>query len=371
MATQNGGNPILPYRIGIMVDMPGYPGGSDMFPEAVRFAFEEAHANRVIDRPVECVLREYLGQPWGSGLSNRDAYLDLVKNEKVLAIAGPLTTDNCMALTEITAREQVPVFTICGTYKFGGPYCFNVSNGNLADEPAYIAAWLAASGHKRIAVLRDYPSKIGMEYHRFLEYAAQLYGLQIVATANTAPTPEIDDLPATLASLREQKPDALVYLGFGAVCRLINVGLKKIDWWPPRIMTTAFVSATLNRQCALDIDGWHGIDQYDERNARFRDMLARYKQAKGREMVPNSLTSTGYDIGRCLAIALSRMEIATPEAVVDALETIRMLPAMTGGPNTYISFGHYDHRGFKGRDYLCVRRSVNGTTEFVPFELPS
>src|SRR3954469_4745823 len=105
MATQNGGNPIEPYRIGIMVDMPGYPGGSDMFPEAVRFAFEEAHASRLIDRRVDCVLREYLGQPWGSGLSNRDAYVDLVRNEKVLAIAGPFTTDNCMALTEITERE--------------------------------------------------------------------------------------------------------------------------------------------------------------------------------------------------------------------------------------------------------------------------
>ena len=100
-------------------------------------------------------------------------------------------------------------------------------------------------------------------------------------------------------------------------------------------------------------------------------MLERCEKATGQVLVPNSATSTGYDIGRCIAIALSRMEIATPEAVAKALDTIRMLPAVTGGPSTYITFGPHDHRGFKGLDYLNVRLATNGSTELVPFEFGS
>ena len=62
------------------------------------------------------------------------------------------------------------------------------------------------------------------------------------------------------------------------------------------------------------------------------------------------------------------MEVATPEAVATALESIRMLPAMTGGPGTYITFGPHDHRGFKGLDYLNVRVSKDGKSLLAPFE---
>ncbi len=360
-------NLLEPYKIGIMMDMPGFPGASDMFPEAVTFALEEAFDNGLIDRPVITVLNEYPGQPYGDGLINRRAYLDLVENEQVLGIAGPLTSDNSLAVLGLIEDKKVPCITICGTKDFVGQYAFNVSNGNLADEPAFIAAWLRSQGHITIAVLRDYPSRIGVEYTQFLEYAAQIFGLSIILVANIAPSPDEESMTQVMAKLKSVSPDAIVYLGFGEACRLLNVGLKNIDWDPPKVMTTAFVSATYNEYRARDIEGWYGIDQYDERNTRFSEMLSRYKAKKGKEMVPNSATSVGYDIGRLYALALSRMEIATPEALAGALETVRMLPAMTGGLGSYITFGPWDHRGLKGLDYLNVRRSVNGTTEPMEF----
>ncbi len=360
-------NPLAPYKIGVMMDMPGFPGASDMFPEAVAFALEEACEAGLIDRPVETVLREYPGQPYGDGLINRRAYLDLVEKEQVLGIAGPLTSDNSLAVLDLIEERRVPCITICGTQDFVGRYAFNISNGNLADEPAYMAAWLRSKGHETVAILRDYPSRIGVEYTRFFDYAAQMFGLSITLVANIPPSPSEDEMTAAMAKLKSVSPDAIVYLGFGEACRLLNKGLEAVNWWPPRIMTTAFVSATYNEYRARDIEGWYGIDQYDERNTRLSDMLARYKAKKGKEMVPNSATSVGYDIGRAFALALSRMEIATPEAVAAALETIRMMPALTGGLGAYITFGPWDHRGLKGLDYLNVRHAVNGTTEPVEF----
>ncbi len=366
-------NPTSPYRIGVMVDLPGFPGLSDMFPLAVKFALDEAHETGLIDRPAEVITNEHVGQPWGDGYASRNVYRQLVEEHQVLAIAGPMSTDNCLAVLDQVEQCHVPAITICGTQEYVGNYAFNLSNGNLADEPAYMAAWLKSRGHRRIAVVRDYPSRIGLEYHRFFEYACQQFGLDIIGVGNVFPNPSEEDMTEIMGRLKSTNANALAYLGFGEAARQLNNGLRNNnDWDPERIMTTAFVQATYNEFYAKLIDGWYGIDQYDERNTRLTGMLERYKSASdGKELVPNSATSAGYDIGVCIATALSRMEIATPEAVARGLETIRMLPATTGGPGTYITFGPHDHRGFKGLDYLNVRRAANGTTELVPFEFGS
>jgi branched-chain amino acid transport system substrate-binding protein len=356
------------YRIGVMVDIPGFPGLSDMFPRAVQFALDEAHTSGLIDRPAKIVVNEHAGQPWGDGLESREAYLDLVENQGVLAIAGPMATDNCLAILDLVEEKRVPTITICGTQDYVGKYAFNLPNGNLADEPAYIAAWLKHRGHKSVAVLRDYPSRIGIEYHRFFEYAAQQFGLDIIGVGNVAPNPSEEEMTHVMARLKSTEPDALVYLGFGEACRQLNNGLRNNQWQPERIMTTAFVQATYDKFFAELIDGWYGVDQYDERNSRLSSMLTRYQQKNNSALVPNSAASCGYDIGKCIAIAIARMEIATPESLAEALETIRMLPAMTGGPETYITFGPYDHRGFKGLDYLNIRHASKGTTQRYPFE---
>ena len=40
-----------------------------------------------------------------------------------------------------------------------------------------------------------------------------------------------------------------------------------------------------------------------------------------------------------------------------------MRPTVSGGPRSYISFGPYDRKGFKG-DFLTVRHIVDGVPEF-------
>jgi branched-chain amino acid transport system substrate-binding protein len=47
------------------------------------------------------------------------------------------------------------------------------------------------------------------------------------------------------------------------------------------------------------------------------------------------------------------------------LEQVRMLPATMGAPGTVIGFGPYDHRGYKGSDYLVLRTVHNGREGLV------
>ena len=355
------------YKIGIMMDMPGWEGFSDTFPRAVQFALDEAHEQGLIDRPATTVLLEHNGQPFGDGWASRNAFKQLVDEHNVLAIAGPMTSDNCLAVLNCVEEAKVPCITICGTQDFVGEYAFNLSNGNLADEPAYIAAWLKSQGVTKVAVLRDYPSRIGVEYSRFFEYATQQFDIQIVGTGNVYPAPSEQDVTETFRTLSATNAQAVVYLGFGAACSHLNSALSNADWNPLKIMCSAFVQANYHSSFATAIEGWHGIDQFDEGNARTTDILDRYQAQHKQPLSGNSSTTSGYDIGKCLALGMARMEIATPESLARALETIRMLPAVTGGPGTYITFGPYDHRGYKGLDYLNIRVAQGGATELVDF----
>ena len=63
----------------------------------------------------------------------------------MLAVAGPMTTDNCLALLPELERLRVPSITISGTQQYVGDYAFSLPNGGMADEPMVMAAWLTAS----------------------------------------------------------------------------------------------------------------------------------------------------------------------------------------------------------------------------------
>jgi ABC-type branched-subunit amino acid transport system substrate-binding protein len=354
------------YRIGVMIDLPGLAGLSDMVPAGVAFALEEAHEEGLIDRPAQVIVREYSGQPMADQFTTLDAYRDLVENERVLGVAGPMTTDNCLAVLPEVERLGVPNITMCGTQQYVGRFAFNLSNGGMGDEPAVMAAWLKGEGHERIAVLKDYPSQIGDEYCLYFRYACASLGISIAAEEPTSPVATQAEMDRAMAAAKRSDPDALVYFGLGSTVRHLGPALRSLGWDPPRVMCTAFVGATYSEELAHWLEGWVGVDQYDERNTVLANMLQRYgAKHRGRGLTPNSATSCGYDMGRVLALGLGRMRISSPGALRDALETVRREPATTGAPGTVITFGPEDHRGFKGPDYLVLRRARGGKTEFV------
>jgi ABC-type branched-subunit amino acid transport system substrate-binding protein len=365
VATVYHGRPIEPYRLGVLIDLPDHPGLSDCWPDAIGFACEEVVARGLLERPVELVVREVYAQPWASAHGLIKAYRELVENEGVLGVIGPYTSDNCLALLPEIERLGVPTGTICGSTRFVGEYAYAFANGGLADEPGVIAAWLAANAHRRVAVLRE-RTLIGEEYAQFFRYELQSHGLIVTAEPPVYPATSVEELVEALNVCRDSKPDALVYLGLGGVNQWVRPALEQIDWDPPRVQTTAFVSATYSEERARRLEGWVGVDQYDERNEVFAAVLQRFHERFGYSYA-NSGLSTAYDLGHAFALALGRMRYATPTALRDALDTIRRVPACTGGPGTIITLGPNDRRAYKGADFLLLRRAIDGATRFESF----
>jgi len=92
--------------------------------------------------------------------------------------------------------------------------------------------------------------------------------------------------------------------------------------------------------------------------------LDRYEARYG-DRPRHAYCTQGYDWGACLAEAMSMMRPATPEALRDALERVRCLPAVTGSANTTISFAPYDHRAYKGDKWVSMSKCENGVVSKV------
>ena len=136
----------------------------------------------------------------------------------------------------------------------------------------------------------------------------------------------------------------------------------------PRITMSIFMGTIdgLSSYSGLldNFEGWVGVDQFDERNRVFTDMLDRFQARFGRRPV-HCYTAQGYDMGNVVAHGLALARPMSRDGLRIALEQVRRIPATAGGPGNMISFGPYDHRGYKG-DYIVMRQIRQGHNVLAP-----
>ena len=105
------GYTFAPVKIGVLIDMD--MGTKEDFLAALRFAFDEALADKVITRPVELLVKEAIGLPRLEAKNTIDGYLALVR-DGVLCTIGPLITDNSLALAPVINATGVPADHVDG-----------------------------------------------------------------------------------------------------------------------------------------------------------------------------------------------------------------------------------------------------------------
>jgi hypothetical protein len=163
------------------------------------------------------------------------------------------------------------------------------------------------------------------------------------------------DVSAAVRNAREAKPDALVHCGFGFGVVRVNAELEALEWDPPRFMGTAFQNAWINELIWNAMLGWVGIDQYDPTNEVGQRFLDEFEAAYGRRP-EYCVPVVNRDLATVLLHAFADAHPLTPRGVKEALERVKMLPAASGAPGTYLSFGKWTRRGWMGAGYLVARR---------------
>jgi len=334
------------------------------FEREIRMAFDEGVERGILDRRWEFVFEEDAGLPQSTALAGIESFNRLV-DAGCIGVVGANYTDSAIALAQHANERGVPLISMCGTDQFHGEYCFRVGNGDVGDEPALIVNWLKRSGYERVSVVSPW-SPIGEEYFRFFRQECRRHGIGIAAIESVTAATTLSELVGKFAVLRDANPDALVWLGYGGlfVSRAVPAALERLGWDPPRIVTTAFmqyVAAGFE-----PFEGWVGMDQWCPENPRMVVFHERFRARYGEDprLWPNAIPGLAYDMASIVVEGLHRAPILTPEGLKIGIERIRYMPACTGGPNTHIAGGPFDHQLFKG-DWLHYGTVRNGKLEFV------
>jgi branched-chain amino acid transport system substrate-binding protein len=362
-----------PIRIGFMSEI---PGGSDIglgvFLDPLILAFEDAINEGRLKRGVELLPLHVNGLPAGSEKNVKQAYLELVDAGCVLVLSIGVT-DNALVLCDLVNESKVPYITMGGTTRFVGPHCFSLPNGGHGEEIAIVAAYCASQGYRKV-VLTGERSPGDTEYQMFFREQARLYGIEILKEHYFDQRPTEDELDAGFRQIRELGPDALVYAGFGWNSSQINPSLERIGWDPPKVMNAAIMWALGSEAWADALDGWVGIEQTlgdhedIEKNRNWGPALDRFEKRFSYRM-DNTVFALIYDQGRTAAEAINNAPLLTGEGISAGIERIKLMPSVLGGPRTYIEFGPYNHRGYKG-DFLFLKQLRNRKFHFTSYHWP-
>jgi len=136
----------------------------------------------------------------------------------------------------------------------------------------------------------------------------------------------------------------------------INQELAALRRDPLRVMTTAFLTAPFTPEGMKALNGWAGVDQYDEENRVGQTMLDRF-QARHGFRPENFMAPYCHDLASLVAHGISKAHPISAAGVKRGLERVKMLPACSGGKDTFISLGPHIHRGWLGAHYLVVRQA--------------
>lgn len=350
-----------PYKVGVLIDTAmGTPPVSH-FCNALRMAFDDAYESRVLRKPVELIRREVTGLPYCTFDQVRRAWRELVHDEGVIAVAGPWFTENALTLADQIEADRVPSMSMAVIDQFPGYYRFAWQNGDCANDAFLMADYARKQGFKNLAVIYE-DNNMGREYHDNFMRQVKRMGMMVISD-QILPFGAGERTRTMFETVAALKPDCFFYMGNafegGAFFQIARETLGDI----PKVIGAIFMGCSTPDYgygySIEDIEGWVGVDQFDPRNPATITFLDRYEQRYG-ERPEHAYCTQGYDWGMALAEAMSMMRPDNPQALRNALEHVRCLPAVTGSEGTMITFAPYDHRAYKGSRWVSLSKCENG-----------
>jgi ABC-type branched-subunit amino acid transport system substrate-binding protein len=359
------GDPFEAVKIGILIDMDLNQLLADWI-DPTMLAIEDALNEGVYDRPVQLVIADARGLPRENFMKTRKGY-EWLCDQGCVVVLGPMISDNSLSVQDLVNQRKVPVIGWTGAWRFASEYCFTVANGDIPTEGVMCAQWLAGQGFTKVGMFWEQGSS-GRDYSDFFRDETRRLGLTITREVKLGPNPRglVDDLRA----MRDQGTEGIYYGGYGYSTFHFARAFKELGWDPPRVMGTAFMFYSNSNAWAEGLEGWHGCDQLGEdgANPNYEAMIERFQKRFGRTS-KNVVVALAYDTARVAIHGIGNAAMATPEDVMRGMERIRWMPATNGGPATYIQFGPWDRKGYKG-DFLTIRELRGGELRFDGYHRP-
>ncbi len=274
----------------------------------------------------------------------------LIKNDKVVAIIGPSTTGESMAVLALTEKEKIPLISCAAGIKITEPakdrkFTFKTpANDHVAVEK--ILQYAARVKQKNLAIL-TVTDGFGASGREQLKVSAAQKGFKIVADETYGP--KDTDMTPQLTKIRSSKADAIICWGTNPGPAIITKNIKQLGIKTPVYMSHGVASKKyieLASPAAAEgimlpagkLAVYDALSKNDPQQKLLREYDAAYKKAHGVE----ASTFGGYAYDAFLLVTNAiKTKGATPAQIRDGLEQTKKLVSVSG----VFTMSANDHNG--------------------------
>ena len=274
----------------------------------------------------------------------------LIKNDKVVAIIGPSTTGESMAVLALTEKEKIPLISCAAGIKITEPakdrkFTFKTpANDHVAVEK--ILQYADKMKQKNIAII-TVTDGFGASGREQLKATAAQKGFKIVADETYGP--KDTDMTPQLTKIRASKADAIICWGTNPGPAIITKNIKQLGIKIPVYMSHGVASKKyIELAGAAAAEGvmlpagklavYDVLPNSDPQKKLLKEYDVAYKKANSVE----ASTFGGYAYDAFLLVTNAiRTKGATPAQIRDGLEQTRKLVSVSG----IFNMSANDHNG--------------------------
>lgn len=316
-------------KVGVYLDLSGRTssfGQSTL--NSVRMAAEEVNrAGGIGGSEIQLVVEDDEGEPALAA----SVVSKLVKEEKVVAVIGDVTSSNTLAAAWLAQQARVPMITPAGTnpkVTKVGDYIFRTCfvdpfQGTVAAK--FAVRTLRA---RRASILTDVNSDYSRSIAETFAKEFTRLGGRIVEKQAYAQTDL--DFSGQLTAIRARRPEIIFVPGYYGQAALIAKQARQLGIKVPLLGGDGWDSPQLWQLGARALNGSYMINQFSTDapspiTQRFvRAYRARY------DLTPDAIAALGYDAMMVLVEALKRAGTTEGERLRDAIAETRDFPGVTG-----------------------------------------
>jgi branched-chain amino acid transport system substrate-binding protein len=284
----------------------------------------------------------------------------LIKNDKVVAIIGPSTTGESMAVLALTEKEKIPLISCAAGIKITEPakdrkFTFKTpANDHVAVEK--ILQYAAKVKQKNLAIL-TVTDGFGASGREQLKVSAAQKGFKIVADETYGP--KDTDMTPQLTKIRSSKADAIICWGTNPGPAIITKNIKQLGIKMPVYMSHGVASKKyieLASPAAAEgimlpagkLAVYDALPKNDPQQKLLREYDAAYKKAHGVE----ASTFGGYAYDAFLLITNAiKTKGASSAQIRDGLEQTKRLVSVSG----VFTMSTTDHNGLDPSAFEMVK----------------
>jgi branched-chain amino acid transport system substrate-binding protein len=282
----------------------------------------------------------------------------LIKNDKVVAIIGPSTTGETMAVIPVVEKERIPLVSCAAGIKITDPpkkWVFKTpANDHVAGEKIFNYA--AKLKQKNLALLTVSDS-YGASGREQLKALAAKKGFKIVA--DEVYSPKDTDMTPQLTRIRGFKPDAIICWGTNPGPAVVTRNMKQLGIKIPLYQSHGVASKKFIELAGADaaegvllpagkLAVYDLLPKNDPQLKVLREYDQMYKKAYGTEA--STFGGYAYD-GFQLVIGAVKKVGATPDQIRTGIEQTRKMVGISG----VFTMSPTDHNGLNLSAFEMVR----------------